>query len=67
MQATNFRFSLPMKKDDAADLEALLALAELSDSTGKGGYASIYNDLVTTAGFRLRASEQNLVSSKGST
>ena len=52
------------KKDDGSNLERMIALSSLSESTGKGGYAEKYNGLVTTAGFQQRASEQNLVNAK---
>lgn len=53
-----------LKADDATNLQRLMELASFSDSTGRGGYSAGYNDLVTTAGFQLRASEQNLETSK---
>ena len=52
------------KKDDGSNLERLIALSSLSDSSGKGGYSERYNGLVTSAGFQLRSSEQSLVNSK---
>jgi flagellar hook-associated protein 1 FlgK len=52
------------KKDDGSNLERLIALSSLSDSTGKGGYSERYNGLVTSAGFQLRSSEQGLINAK---
>ena len=53
-----------MKKDDGSNLERLIALSSFSDSSGKGGYSERYNGLVTSAGFRLRSSEQSLINAK---
>ena len=52
------------KKDDGSNLERLIALSSLSESTGKGGYSERYNSLVTSAGFQLRSSEQSLIDAK---
>ena len=57
-------FTSNAKADDASNLQRLIALSSFSDSTGKGGYSQGYNDLVTQAGFQVRASEQNLATSK---
>ncbi len=50
--------------DDASNLLNLAKLAEGSESTGKGGYSQIYNDLVMDVGFNLRSSEQSLETAK---
>ena len=52
------------KKDDGSNLERLMALSSFSESTGKGGYSERYNSLVTSAGFKLRSSEQSLIDAK---
>jgi flagellar hook-associated protein 1 FlgK len=52
------------KKDDGSNLERIIALSSFSDSTGKGGYSERYNSLVTSAGFKLRSSEQSLIDAK---
>jgi len=52
------------KKDDGSNLERLIGLSSLSESTGKGGYSERYNSLVTSAGFQLRSSEQSLINAK---
>ena len=52
------------KKDDGSNLERLIALSSFSDSSGKGGYSERYNDIVTSAGFELRSSEQSLINAK---
>ena len=42
-----------------------IALSSFSESTGKGGYTiEQYNSLVTSAGYQIRASEQNLINAK---
>ena len=52
------------RKDDASNLLNLAKLAETSNSTGKGGYSQLYNDLVMDVGFNLRSSEQGLETAK---
>ena len=51
------------KTDDASNLTRLIGLSNLAEDSGRGGYSNQFNDLVTTAGFHLRAGEQNLVNS----
>ena len=51
------------RKDDGTNLERMIALSA-SESTGKGGYTEKYNSLVTSAGYQMRASEQNLINAK---
>ena len=52
------------RKDDGTNLERMIALSSFAESTGKGGYTERYNSLVTSAGYQMRASEQNLVNAK---
>lgn len=52
------------KRDDGTNLQRMIALSEFSERSGKGGYSEKYNALVTSAGFEMRTSEQNLVNSK---
>ncbi len=52
------------KRDDGTNLQRMIALSEFSHRNGKGGYSEKYNALVTSAGFAMRTSEQNLVNAK---
>ena len=52
------------RKDDASNLIDLLALSDISSSTGRGGYSQQYRDLVIDVGFNVRSSEQGLENSK---
>ena len=52
------------RKDDGTNLARMIALSSFSESTGKGGYTEQYNSLVTSAGYQIRASEQNLINAK---
>ena len=52
------------RKDDGTNLERMIALSSFAESTGKGGYTERYNSLVTSAGYQMRASEQNLINAK---
>lgn len=52
------------KKDDGTNLDRMITLSSFSESNGKGGYTERYNSLMTSAGYEIRASEQNLINAK---
>jgi flagellar hook-associated protein 1 FlgK len=52
------------RKDDGTNLDRMIALSAFSESTGKGGYTEQYNSLITSAGYNIKAAEQNLINAK---
>lgn len=48
------------RKDDASNIVQLMALADYSEASSKGGYSSRYNDLIIDVGFKSKSSEESL-------
>jgi len=51
-------------KDDATNIQKLLDLATLSESSGRGGYAELYNHLIIDVGFSIKSAETGLEGNK---